>query len=154
MPQTPKAVSPQQKVALCGKNQSRRDRRSGQWRKASASGNTTVRQWLRIYESGGCRRPCTPEKSRHLTAEEQAAVAEYLAGGVSLFDVCKKYGIRSPQKPAKARGKRAQTGGELRGYHGASRHRGGAYTTAADREKIVRECLGRRLRLRRSCIKI
>lgn len=34
-----------------------------------------------------------------------------------------------------------QAGGTLRGYHGASRHKGTAYTTAADREKIVRECL-------------
>lgn len=67
-------------------------------------------------------------------------MAEYLAGGVSLFDVCKKYGIRSPQNLQKLVEK-AQAGGELRGYHGASRHRGGAYTTAADREKIVRECL-------------
>ena len=103
--------------------------------------NTTVRQWLRIYESEGADGLAPREKSRHLTAEEkQAAVAEYLAGGVSLFDVCKKYGIRSPQNLQKLVEK-AQAGGELRGYHGASRHRGGAYTTAADREKIVRECL-------------
>ena len=61
-------------------------------------------------------------------------MAEYLAGGVSLFDVCKKYGIRSPQNLQKLVEK-AQAGGELRGYHGASRHRGGAYTTAADRER-------------------
>ena len=139
MPQTPK-LSPQQKVALVEKIKAGEISRQAAAQNVGVS-NTTVRQWLRIYESEGADGLAPREKSRHLTAEEkQAAVAEYLAGGVSLFDVCKKYGIRSPQNLQKLVEK-AQTGGELRGYHGASRHRGGAYTTAADREKIVRECL-------------
>ena len=139
MPQTPK-LSPQQKVALVEKIKAGEISRQAAAQSVGVS-NTTVRQWLRIYESEGADGLAPREKSRHLTAEEkQAAVAEYLAGGVSLFDVCKKYGIRSPQNLQKLVEK-AQAGGELRGYHGASRHRGGAYTTAADREKIVRECL-------------
>ena len=139
MPQTPK-MSPQQKVALVEKIKAGEISRQAAAQSVGVS-NTTVRQWLRIYESEGADGLAPREKSRHLTAEEkQAAVAEYLAGGVSLFDVCKKYGIRSPQNLQKLVEK-AQAGGELRGYHGASRHRGGAYTTAADREKIVRECL-------------
>ena len=139
MPQTPK-LSPQQKVALVEKIISGEISRQAAAQSVGVS-NTTVRQWLRIYESEGADGLAPREKSRHLTAEEkQAAVAEYLAGGGSLFDVCKKYGIRSPQNLQKLVEK-AQAGGELRGYHGASRHRGGAYTTAADREKIVRECL-------------
>ncbi len=64
-------------------------------------------------------------------------MAEYLAGGVLLFDVCKKYGIRSRQNPAKV----LQAGGELRGYHGASRHRGGGAARRGPGRKIVRECL-------------
>lgn len=139
MPQTPK-LSPQQKVALVEKIKAGEISRQAAAQSVGVS-NTTVRQWLRIYESEGADGLAPREKSRHLTAEEkQAAVAEYLAGGVSLFDVCKKYGIRSPQNLQKL-AEKAQAGGELRGYHGASRHRGGAYTTAADREKIVRECL-------------
>ena len=139
MPQTPK-LSPQQKAALVEKIKAGEISRQAAAQSVGVS-NTTVRQWLRIYESEGVDGLAPREKSRHLTAEEkQAAVAEYLAGGVSLFDVCKKYGIRSPQNLQKLVEK-AQAGGELRGYHGASRHRGGAYTTAADREKIVRECL-------------
>lgn len=139
MPQTPK-LSPQQKVALVEKIKAGEISRQAAAQSVGVS-NTTVRQWLRIYESEGADGLAPREKSRHLTAEEkQAAVAEYLAGGASLFDVCKKYGIRSPQNLQKLVEK-AQAGGELRGYHGASRHRGGAYTTAADREKIVRECL-------------
>ena len=139
MPQTPK-LSPQQKVTLVEKIKAGEISRQAAAQSVGVS-NTTVRQWLRIYESEGADGLAPREKSRHLTAEEkQAAVAEYLAGGVSLFDVCKKYGIRSPQNLQKLVEK-AQAGGELRGYHGASRHRGGAYTTAADREKIVRECL-------------
>ena len=139
MPQTPK-LSPQQKVALVEKIKAGEISRQAAAQSVGVS-NTTVRQWLRIYESEGADGLAPREKSRHLTAEEkQAAVAEYLAGGGSLFDVCKKYGIRSPQNLQKLVEK-AQAGGELRGYHGASRHRGGAYTTAADREKIVRECL-------------
>ena len=107
--------------------------------------NTTVRQWLRIYESEGADGLAPREKSRHLTAEEkQAAVAEYLAGGVSLFDVCKKYGIRSPQNLQKLVEK-AQAGGELRGYHGASRHRGRARTVPPmQRMVMVLDCLENR----------
>lgn len=96
MPQTPK-LSPQQKVALVEKIKAGEISRQAAAQSVGVS-NTTVRQWLRIYESEGADGLAPREKSRHLTAEEkQAAVAEYLAGGVSLFDVCKKYGIRSPQ---------------------------------------------------------
>ncbi len=139
MPQTPK-LSPQQKVALVEKI-----RAGGLSRQAAAQSvgvsNTTVRQWLRIYEAEGPAGLTPREKSHHLTAEEkQAAVADYLAGKGSLFEICQKYGIRSTQNLEKMVEK-AKRGGELRGYHGASRHKGGAYTTAADRAAIVRECL-------------
>ena len=114
MPQTPK-LSPQQKVALVEKIKAGEISRQAAAQSVGVS-NTTVRQWLRIYESEGADGLAPREKSRHLTAEEkQAAVAEYLAGGVSLFDVCKKYGIRSPQNLQKLVEK-AQAGGELRGY--------------------------------------
>ena len=113
MPQTPK-LSPQQKVALVEKIKAGEISRQAAAQSVGVS-NTTVRQWLRIYESEGADGLAPREKSRHLTAaEKQAAVAEYLAGGVSLFDVCKKYGIRSPQNLQKLVEK-AQAGGELRG---------------------------------------
>ena len=132
MPQTPK-LSPQQKVALVEKIISGEISRQAAAQSVGVS-NTTVRQWLRIYESEGADGLAPREKSRHLTAEEkQAAVAEYLAGGVSLFDVCKKYGIRSPQN-LPPQGRRVH-------------HRRGP---GKDRAGMP----GRRLRLWRSCVKI
>ena len=139
MPQTPK-LSPQQKVALVEKIISGEISRQAAAQSVGVS-NTTVRQWLRIYEAEGPGGLTPREKSRHLTAEEkQAAVADYLAGEGSLFEICKKYGIRSPQNLEKMV-ETAKQGGALRGYHGASRHRGDAYTTAADRVQIVQDCL-------------
>ena len=80
MPQTPK-LSPQQKVALVEKIKAGEISRQAAAQSVGVS-NTTVRQWLRIYESEGADGLAPREKSRHLTAEEkQAAVAEYLAGG-------------------------------------------------------------------------
>ena len=148
MPQTPK-LSPQQKVALVEKIKAGEISRQAAAQSVGVS-NTTVRQWLRIYESEGADGLAPREKSRHLTAEEkQAAVAEYLAGGGSLFDVCKKYGIRSPQNLQKLVEK-AQAGGELRRVPPQGRrvhHRRGP---GKDRAGMP----GRRLRLRRSCVKI
>ena len=139
MPQTPK-LSPQQKVALVEKILSGEISRQVAAQSVGVS-NTTVRQWLRIYEAEGPGGLTPREKSHHLTAEEkQAAVADYLAGEGSLFEICKKYGIRSPQNLEKMV-ETAKQGGALRGYHGASRHRGDAYTTAADRVQIVQDCL-------------
>ena len=106
MPQTPK-LSPQQKVALVEKIISGEISRQAAAQSVGVS-NTTVRQWLRIYEAEGPGGLTPREKSRHLTAEEkQAAVADYLAGEGSLFEICKKYGIRSPQNLAKNGGDRA-----------------------------------------------
>ena len=139
MPQTPK-LSPQQKIALVEKIISGETSRQAAAKSVGVS-VTAVRQWLRIYEAEGPNGLAPRTTSRHLTAEEkQAAVAAYLAGEGSLFDICKKYGIRSTQNLQKMV-ETVQAGGTLRGYHGASRHKGTAYTTAADREKIVRECL-------------
>ena len=91
--------------------------------------------------------------SRHLTAEEkQAAVAAYLAGKARCLISAK---IRHPQYPKPAKMvETVQAGGTLRGYHGASRHKGTAYTTAADREKDRAGMPAKRLRLRRSCVTI
>ena len=139
MPQTPK-LSPQQKLIIVEKILAGETSRQAAAKSVGVS-VTAVRQWLRIYEAEGPDGLAPRTTSRHLTAEEkQAAVAAYLAGEGSLFDICKKYGIRSTQNLQKMV-ETVQAGGTLRGYHGASRHKGTAYTTAADREKIVRECL-------------
>lgn len=138
MPQTPK-LSPQQKLALVEKINSGEISRQAAAKGVGVS-TTTVRQWLRLYASEGAAGLTPRAQKHHLTAaQKQAAVADVLAGG-SLAQVCQKYGIRSTQNLEKMVAK-ARQGGELRGYHGASRHRGAAYTTAADREKIVLECL-------------
>ena len=109
MHQTPKLV-PQQKVALVEKIKAGEISRQAAAQSVGVS-NTTVRQWLRIYEAEGPGGLTPREKSRHLTAEEkQAAVADYLAGEGSLFEICKKYGIRSPQNLQKLVEK-AQAGG-------------------------------------------
>ena len=139
MPQTPK-LSPQQKVALVEKIKAGEISRQAAAQSVGVS-NTTVRQWLRIYESEGADGLAPRESPATLPPrQKQAAVAEYLAGGVSLFDVCQKYGIRSPQNLRKTRGKGA---GGRRAARLPRRvpPQGRAYTTAADREKIVRECL-------------
>ena len=152
MPQTPK-LSPQQKVALVEKIKAGEISRQAAAQSVGVS-NTTVRQWLRIYESEGADGLAPREKSRHLTAEEkQAAVAEYLAGGVSLFDVCKKYGIRSPQnlqklvEKAQAGRRAARLPRRVPPQGRRVHHRRGP---GKDRAGMS----GRRLRLRRSCVKI
>lgn len=138
MPQTPK-LSPQQKLALVEKINAGEISRQAAAKGVGVS-TTTVRQWLRLYASEGAAGLTPRTQKHHLTAaQKQAAVADALAGG-SLAQVCQKYGIRNTQNLEKMVAK-ARQGGELRGYHGASRHRGAAYTTAADREKIVLECL-------------
>ncbi len=122
MPQTPK-LSPQQKVALVEKIKAGEISRQAAAQSVGVS-NTTVRQWLRIYEAEGPGGLTPREKSRHLTAEEkQAAVADYLAGEGRCLKSAKKYGIRSPQNLEKW-WRPPNRGGALRGYHGASRHRG------------------------------
>ena len=139
MPQTPK-LSPQQKLIIVEKILAGETSRQAAAKSVGVS-VTAVRQWLRIYEAEGPSGLAPRTTSRHLSAEEKkAAVAAYLEGEGSLFDICKKYGIRSTQNLQKMV-ETVQAGGTLRGYHGASRHKGTTYTTAADREKIVRECL-------------
>ena len=74
MPQTPK-LSPQQKVALVEKILSGEISRQAAAQSVGVS-NTTVRQWLRIYEAEGPGGLTPREKSRHLTAEEKQFVKD------------------------------------------------------------------------------
>lgn len=103
--------------------------------------NTAVRRWVQLYNAEGEAGLCPRTQNHHLTAEQkQAAVQEYLAGGGSLAQICQKYGIRSTQH-LQNMVDCARAGRPQRGYCGASRHKGGAYTTAEQRVQIVRECL-------------
>ena len=77
MPQTPK-LSPQQKVTLVEKIKAGEISRQAAAQSVGVS-NTTVRQWLRIYESEGADGLAPREKSRHLTAEEKQAAASCAA---------------------------------------------------------------------------
>ena len=139
MPHTTK-LSPAEKQALVEQILAGTLSRQAAARSCGVS-NTTVRQWVRLYESEGPAGLEPRAKAHHLTAEEkQAAARAYLNGEGSLTEICRRYGIRGTQNLQKW-AETLRQGGTLRGYCGASRHKGQNYTTAARREEIVRACL-------------
>lgn len=58
--------------------------------------NTSIRQWLQIYQSLGPNGLLNASKNTVYPAElKTTAVKDYLAGGGSHMELCKKYGIKS-----------------------------------------------------------
>lgn len=56
----------------------------------------SIRQWLQTYQSLGPNGLLNSSKNTAYSAElKTSAVSDYLAGGVSHMDICKKYGIKS-----------------------------------------------------------
>jgi len=58
----------------------------------------SFQQWIRNYESMGPDAFFMAGCKKYSSALKQQAVQEYLDGGVSQDDICKKYGIRSKAK--------------------------------------------------------
>jgi len=59
----------------------------------------SVKQWLQTYQSLGPAGLLNASKNTAYPAElKKSAVKDYLAGGGSHMDVCKKYGIKSTQQ--------------------------------------------------------
>lgn len=57
---------------------------------------TTLREWIRNYQTLGIDGLNTTTKNSHQSKElKELAVKDYLAGVGSLTDICKKYGLRS-----------------------------------------------------------
>ncbi len=58
----------------------------------------SVQQWIRNYESMGADAFTLKGNKKYTKKLKQQAVCDYLAGGGSQDDICKKYGIRSKAK--------------------------------------------------------
>jgi len=111
--------------------------------KHSRVDNETVRDWVRAYEADGVD-AFLPHKNRAYSPElKQQAVTEYLTGGQSLNDVCKKYHIRSK--------KQLRNWIKVYNVHGefdSTKHSGGGSymkrgreTTQEERIQIAKECI-------------
>lgn len=59
---------------------------------------SSFQQWIRNYESMGPEAFFMTGRKKYSSSLKQHAVQEYLNGGVSQDDICKKYGIRSKAK--------------------------------------------------------
>ncbi len=105
--------------------------------------NARIREWAKKYESEGVE-AFLPQKNRAYSIEtKERAVKEYLAGGVSLIEVCKRHKIRS-ERQLRAWLKVYNGGGDL----GSVKHSGGGSymkqgreTTQAERIEIAKACL-------------
>lgn len=104
----------------------------------------TVRSWIRLYETEGEAAFVPQERNRVYSPEtKQAAVREYLKGGGSQQDICKKYGIRSKTqlwnwiKVYNAHGDFNSV--KLSG--GGSYMRKARNTTQEERIRIAKECI-------------
>jgi transposase-like protein len=113
------------------------------YEKMSGISKSTIRDWIRNYQSAGIEGIIdAPSHSRHTAEKKTAAVKDYLAGDGSYHDICKKYSIRSTcqlrhwvlkyngHKELKATG----TGGAFDMTKGRK-------TTLAERVEIVEYCI-------------
>lgn len=110
----------------------------------TGANHETIRAWIARYEADGVEAFLPHEKNRVYPPEEKRlAVQDYLSGGGSLLDVCKKHKIRS----------KTQLQNWLRVYtaHGdlnlIKQSGGGSYmkqgrdTTQEERVEIVKDCI-------------
>lgn len=104
----------------------------------------SMKQWVKRYEAEGAAAFLPAEENRIYSPElKRQAVEDYLSGGTSLVDICKKYKIRSVS--------RLQDWIKVYNAHGDFNSRknsgGGSYmkqtrsTTQEERIQIVRECI-------------
>ena len=92
MPQKQK-ITAEEKVRIVEDYQSSRISISEAARTAGVS-RETVKTWINIYENEGIEGFIHHGQKEYSTETKIAAVLEYLHGGVSQQEICKKYGIR------------------------------------------------------------
>ena len=103
----------------------------------------TIRSWMSVYENHGIE-GFIPKSNRHYSTEEKtAAVIEYLRGGGSLQEICRKYSIRDTHilrnwlKVYNAHG----DFNSVKHSGGGSYMKQGRDTTKEERLEIVKDCL-------------
>lgn len=106
-------------------------------------GESTLRQWIINYQSLGIEGLKTTSKNSSYTSElKLIAVKDYLAGGGSIADICKKYRIRST-KTLRQWIMKYNSHEELKssGIGGVSIMTKGRKTTYEERIEIVKYCI-------------
>ena len=103
-----------------------------------------VRNWINRYETEGIEGFLCPKGNRVYSPEEkQHAVEEYLAGGKSQEDICKKYKIRSDSQLRRWIKVYTDHGdfNSVKFSGGGSYMKQGRETTQAERIQIAKECI-------------
>lgn len=104
---------------------------------------TTIKQWLQTYQSFGPSGLLPSSQNTAYSVElKTAAVMDYLAGGSSYMEICKRYGIKSTRQLRNWILK--YNGHEMlkaSGSRGASIMTRGRATTYEERVEIVRYCI-------------
>ena len=102
----------------------------------------TVRDWISRYEAEGSLGLVPSEKNRSYSEDlKRQAVNEYLAGSVSLLEVCKRYKIRS-KKILQDWIKVYNSGRNFKHkMSGGSRMKNTRNTTQEERVQIAKECI-------------
>ena len=103
---------------------------------------SSVRAWIARYKAEGCSGLFQAEKNRVYSEELKIqAVTEYMAGGVSLLEVCKRYKIRS-KKILQDWIQVYNSGRDFkRKMSGGSRMKNTRKTTQEERVRIAKECI-------------
>ena len=102
---------------------------------------TSVRKWVAKYEAEGSLGLAAAEKNRVYSEElKRQAVLEYLGGGGSLREICKKYKIRDKRQLGNWI-KVYNSGGNFKKKSGGSRMKNTRKTSQEERIQIARECI-------------
>ena len=102
---------------------------------------SSVRGWIAKYKSEGSSGLIQTEKNRVYSEElKLQAVKEYIAGGVSLLEVCKKFKIRS-KRQLRDWIKVYNSGRDFKRMSGGSRMKNTRKTTQEERIQIAKECI-------------
>ena len=112
--------------------------------KMSGINNTVLIEWLRLYEIEGIQGLVSQSHNRSYPVDlKQMAVEEYLAGGISLRQICKKFKIRNDRQ-LREWIKRYNSGKNFdRKMSGGSRMKKTRKTSQEERIQIVKTCMER-----------
>lgn len=114
---------------------------SGEAARRIGADGETVRDWVRQYEVEGSAAFLPRGGKRNYSPElKEAAVLEYLAGGGSQQDICKKYKIRD-RKMLRSWIKVYNGHKDFKKQTGGSRMTKGRETTQAERTAIAKVCI-------------
>ena len=112
--------------------------------KMSGINDMTIIDWLRLYEVEGIQGLVSQSHNRSYPVElKRMAVEEYLAGGISLRQICKKYKVRDIHL-LREWIKRYNSGKSFgRKMSGGSRMKKARKTSQEERIQIVKACMER-----------